>query len=426
MSKHTALPLNSDVLGFAEIISPRGIEIESSDEIQQNLFQTEKMRRLSTPWSVCLTRAEILSDCKVGKGIIVDPACGSGSQLFAYCKELNRPGLGIELDADSAVLSAANGYLISQTLDSDWANYSLVLVGDGNASVSALKEMELTGRSVAVLHVDPARPQDAQKHALNEMQPSINELLDNWADNLVIGSQGPAIIIDLSPRLLPEQQTEVEQILLQHWPKSPMTWEWVSTGRGRIDRLTIWFGSAAVIGFPARMLRLLPDSSVVSIAGTPVIAEKNTVQIPKEGDWLTIVDSALLSSGLQRQWIREALPPEASYSWVRVSGRRPMLLSSMPLMIDKSVVRAFISSTGEVMSRLKVEPTIENISPIIVSCNYAYLSRLTLRCKINPSIQPQLQSKLDVGLKEHSRGKDGFLVDVETSNEIAWFICREP
>ena len=205
-----------------------------------------------------------------------------------------------------------------------------------------------------------------------------------------------------------------------------MTWEWVSTGRGRIDRLTIWFGSAAVIGFPARMLRLLPDSSVVSIAGTPVIAEKNTVQIPKEGDWLTIVDSALLSSGLQRQWIREALPPEASYSWVRVSGRRPMLLSSMPLMIDKSVVRAFISSTGEVMSRLKVEPTIENISPIIVSCNYAYLSRLTLRCKINPSIQPQLQSKLDVGLKEHSRGKDGFLVDVETSNEISLFICREP
>ena len=45
MSKHTALPLNSDVLGFAEIISPRGIEIESGDEIQQNLFQTEKMRR---------------------------------------------------------------------------------------------------------------------------------------------------------------------------------------------------------------------------------------------------------------------------------------------------------------------------------------------------------------------------------------------
>jgi len=148
--------------------------------------------------------------------------------------------------------------------------------------------------------------------------------------------------------------------------------------------------------------------------------------IPKKGDWLTIVDSALLSSGLQGQWIREALPPEASRSWVRISGRRPMLLSSEPLDMSKSLVKAFVSSSGEVMSRLKVEPTVENISPILVSANFAYLSTLTLRCKMNPSAHPKLQSLIDDGLKGNSRGKRGFLADIDISEDSAWFVCREP
>jgi hypothetical protein len=427
MARHTVLPLSSDVLGFAEVISSRDEQAESNEQSSEPaLFQTERMARLSTPWAVCLTRAEQLADCRLGKGVILDPACGSGSQLFAYCDELNRPGMGIELDADSAVLSAANGQVISELSEGDWAAKTFVLVGDGTDASSALKEVDLAGRTIAALHVDPARPQDTKNHALDDMEPPIAKLLQKWSDYLVIGSQGPAIIIDLSPRLLSEQQAEVEAILRELWPSSPTTWEWVSTGRGRIDRLTIWFGAAAVAGTPARMLRLLPDGSVISFAGSRTEAKQDLSMTPKKRDWLTIVDSALLSSGLQRQWIREALPAEASHSWVRISGRRPMLLSSEPLDMSKSLVKAFVSSTGEVMSRLKVEPTIENISPILVSANFAYLSTLTLRCKMNPSIQPKLQSLLDNGLKDHSRGKQGFLADVDTLEGSAWFVCREP
>jgi len=427
MGRHTVLPLSSEVLGFAEIISSRAELTESNERSSKPaLFQTDMMNRLSTPWPVCLTRAEQLADCRLGKGVILDPACGSGSQLFAYCEELNRPGLGIELDSDSAVISAANGQVISESSVGDWADKTFILVGDGTDASSILKELDLAGRTIAALHVDPARPQDAQNHALDEMQPPIAKLLQKWSDYLVIGSQGPAIIIDLSPRLLPEQQAEVEAILHDLWPGSPTTWEWVSTGRGRIDRLTIWFGTAAVAGTPARMLRLLPDGSVISFAGPRTKVKKDMSTVPQKGDWLTIVDTALLSSGLQSQWIREALPVEASYSWVRISGRRPMLLSSESLDMSKSLVKAFVSSTGEVMSRLKVDPAVENISPILVSANFAYLSSLTLRCKISPSIQPKLQSLLDNGLKDHSRGKSGFLADVDTSEGSAWFVCREP
>ncbi len=85
MGRHTVLPLSSEVLGFAEIISSRAELTESNERSSEPaLFQTDMMNRLSTPWPVCLTRAEQLADCRLGKGVILDPACGSGSQLFAY------------------------------------------------------------------------------------------------------------------------------------------------------------------------------------------------------------------------------------------------------------------------------------------------------------------------------------------------------
>ncbi|HIG19789.1 MAG: hypothetical protein CXT67_07270 [Methanobacteriota archaeon] len=427
MSTHRVLPISPDILGFAEIIAPQG-EIDGKPKPSEpHLYQTYRMKRLSTPWSVCLTRAEQLSDCRLGKGILLDPACGSGSQLFAYCSGLERAGLGIELDADSAVLSAANGQIVADSgSNSEWTSESFVLVGDGTDATAALAEIGLSGRAVAVMHVDPARPLDTQNHSLDEMEPPISTLLNRWAEHFVIGSRGPAIIIDLSPRLLETQQREIEVLLLSYWPDSPITWEWVSTGRGRIDRLTIWFGAAAESATPARMLRLLSDGSVVSFAGRATEVKRTTSATPSTGDWLTIVDSALLASGLQGQWLREALPAESTRHWVRISGRRPMLLSSEPLQMEKSLVGAFVSSTGQVISRLKVEPTVENIPPILVSANAAYLSRLTLRCKMEPSAQPKIQGKLDHGLKDYPRGKPGFLADVETNGGHAWFICKEP
>ena len=426
MPTHTVLPISPDILGFAEVIAPQGEIDGKSKSGEPQLYQTDRMKRLSTPWSVCLTRAEQLADCRLGKGILLDPACGSGSQLFAYCSELERAGLGIELDADAAALSAANGQIVAEGGNSEWTSESFVLVGDGTDATAALAEIGLSDRAVAVMHVGPARPLDTQNHSLDEMEPPISTLLNRWADHFVVGSRGPAIIIDLSPRLLDSQQKEIEELLLSHWPDSPITWEWVSTGRGRIDRLTIWFGAAAEPATPARMLRLLSDGSVVSFAGRATDAKKSSSVIPVTGEWLTIVDSALLASGLQGQWLREALPAESTRHWVRISGRRPMLLSSEPLQMEKSLVSAFVSSTGQVISRLKVEPTVENISPILVSANFAYLSRLTLRCKMEPSAQPKLQGKLDHGLKDYPRGKPGFLVDVETNGGYAWFICKEP
>ncbi len=426
MARHTSLQLTDAVVDYAEVISPRDVDSgDGGGGDHPSLFVTERMKRLSTPWPVCLTRAEQLAEQRLGEGVILDPACGSGSQLFAYCAALDRAGIGIELDSDAAILSAANGRLISSDSPGRWSEQTRVLIGDGLAADTAMDRIGLRGASIAALHVDPARPSDAQRHSIDEMEPPLSDLLEVWAPYLVSTSRGPAIIIDLSPRLLPTQQSEVEGLLHRRWPGAPITWEWVSTGRGRIDRLTIWFGAAADQGTPARMLRLLPDGTVVSFAGPRSEAKRDERVIPQPSEWLTIVDSALLSSGLQGQWVREALPPEAKRTWVRIDGRRPMLLSSAPPDMSRSLVRAFVAASGEVTSRLKVEPTTENISPILVSANSAYLSRLTLRCTVDPKDQPEIQRALDQGLADFPRGKPGFIADVVVDGTRHWFVCRQ-
>ncbi|MDP7312463.1 MAG: hypothetical protein QF831_03395 [Candidatus Thalassarchaeaceae archaeon] len=45
---------------------------------------------------------------------------------------------------------------------------------------------------------------------------------------------------------------------------------------------------------------------------------------------------------------------------------------------------------------------------------------------MNPSAHPKLQSLIDDGLKGNSRGKRGFLADIDISEDSAWFVCREP
>ena len=68
----------------------------------------EGAKPLATPWQVAIERASMLAKCQLPDGIILDPACGSGIQLSAYCAVLGREGLGIELDENTAKAAAAN------------------------------------------------------------------------------------------------------------------------------------------------------------------------------------------------------------------------------------------------------------------------------------------------------------------------------
>ena len=152
-----------------KIKKKKSIKIVKGDP---QFYMNEDIKRLSTPWSIASTRAKQIDVGKLPPGVILDPAAGSGVQLLAYSKELKRPTLGIELEKDIAEVCAAN-----MEINSEEGVHRLldrVLIGDGtdaeNAVTSYWSSLRENGNKaqppIAMLHLDPARPRDAQNHSI--------------------------------------------------------------------------------------------------------------------------------------------------------------------------------------------------------------------------------------------------------------------
>lgn len=409
---------------YAESTAPAQIEGTSPP-----LHATEEMRRLATPWAVANAKAKLLESCQLPPGVILDPACGSGTQLAALCSTLQLPGLGIELSGAIAPLAAVNLERCGDSSGDDWSATSRVLWGDGTAAASIMQTYQNhidQNPSIALLHVDPARPNDAQQHTLNEMQPRLDDLLTSWAPFL---GTNPALILDVSPRLLDTQRREIETIVSTIWGSLPMTWQWLTQGRGRIDRLSLWVGAAAGAS-PSRLVRLTKTEDIHIIEGVskPLNAQSSNVQI---GDHLVIADPCLIASGLGEAW--NSLFANEGGRWETVLGRRPIFINPNPmfsilddLSSDKDsrmIVESMIQSTGEVVA------TIENLDEVSIPeitriAADAGVHSLKLRCSLDPDLQPKLQSKIDREMRAHfptGSTKSGFIAQTSSSHVI----CKE-
>ena len=100
------------------------------------LHTTDEMRRLATPWPVAIALAKLLASSELSPGLILDPACGSATQLSALCAILNRPGLGGELSGAAAPLAATNLERSAAWAEGDWIETSRILWGDGTVAES--------------------------------------------------------------------------------------------------------------------------------------------------------------------------------------------------------------------------------------------------------------------------------------------------
>ena len=373
------------------------------------LHATNEMRRLATPWPVAIARAKLLASTHLPPGLILDPACGSATQLVALCTLLNRPGLGVELSGAAAPLAAINLERSSIWSSGNWTETSRILWGDGTMAESILQTYHQSigaTTTVALLHIDPARPQDAQQHTLEEMQPRLDHLLASWAPFL---PREPALILDLSPRLSDAQRMEVDALVSSIWNDIPRTWQWMTQGRGRIDRLSLWVGPAA--GSKShRLARLSANGELSLLSGAP---ENSVVGEPKieVGNHLTIVDPSLVASGLTESW-RNLAVKEGPSDWLKLTGRRPTFISSESLP-DIKEVRDFIQISGEIVETAP-EVSFETLSILAAIAHTANLSNLKLRCRIDPDLQPKLQSALDRELKQFestSTSAQGFITE---------------
>jgi len=393
------------------------------------IHASEEMRRLATPWSVAITKANLLNRWDLSPGIILDPACGSATQLAALCSALQRPGLGVELSGAVAPLAAVNLENCGKTVQEDWLTSSRILWGDGVEASSIIQTYHShieQNPNIALLHVDPARPNDAQQHTLDEMQPQLDKLLMAWAPYF---GKNLALIIDVSPRLLDTQRQEIESIVSSIWGDVPMTWQWLTQGRGRIDRLSLWVGSAAGTK-PCRLIRLTKSGDVHLLEGTPNPSLSKSSKIRK-GDHLAVADPCLIASGLGESWRLICASEESR--WETVSGRRPILISPLPIMsvasesnLDEQTIamaQSMIQTAGEVIATIATleESSIPETAKIAVDSG---ISSVKLRCALDPKIQPKLQSKIDREMSSftsNDSARTGFITEIGQG----YVICKE-
>tara|TARA_B100001142_G_scaffold70425_1_gene70786 strand:- start:4604 stop:5065 length:462 start_codon:yes stop_codon:yes gene_type:complete len=147
---------------------------------------------------------------------------------------------------------------------------------------------------------------------------------------------------------------------------------------------------------------------------------------PPFGAHLTIVDPALVQSGLQESWLERALPEDAGHSWLRLDGRRPLLISTERLNKDEEI-DAFVVASGEIVQHRLTPPELHTIEQTAAAAARNGVGKITLRCSLDPDLHPTLQRRLDKSMKEFD-GANGFMVDLDlergSGSHTLYIVCK--
>jgi len=150
------------------------------------------------------------------------------------------------------------------------------------------------------------------------------------------------------------------------------------------------------------------------------------LELPR-GAYLTILDPALIESGLQDIWLNRAIVGGTGSSWIRTEGRRPMLIHTDEISQDDDV-RGFVVATGKIVQQRLSAPELNNIDQVASSIAKFGISNITLRCSLDPKTHPTLQRRITKELKG-TEGTKGFMVDMElqrpTGPQNLYLVCKE-
>jgi len=386
-----------------------------------SFFHASEGKPLATPWQVAMTRADYLAQFDLPNGMLLDCACGSGIQLAAYASRLKQAALGVELDKNRAIASCLNLNTIARhyaSFEQGWHRRSLVVSGDGTASEDIASHIGLESNSIAVLMLDPARPRNSRTHSLDEMQPNLPSVFEAWKPYLASTNRGPCIVLDLSPRLTQELRDGVESIVDSFWPGIERTWTWMSRGGGRVDRLELWLGGVATPNISKRFVRLSR-----TFGGVDTIIEQHEstqshrhgLNTPRRNEWVTILDAALVESGLVDAWLSEQLSTAEDVRWAESSPRRPRIHHNGPLKDDS---HPFVVASGRVVELLDISLDEANIDSIVATALENDISAMTIRCGVDAELQPRLQGSIDRQLRNRQGRRKAFLTRHTSSNHL--------
>ena len=397
------------------------------------LYLDTSSKRLATPWQVAELRTDLLKAVSLAEGYILDPACGAGIQLAALINNLKRQVIGIEIDESRARLAAANIHqCIKQDTNSDLLTDSLIICGDcTNIKENMilikqnLKQVNLT---ISLLYLDPARPENSREHDIDEMKPEIKAVLNSWKPYLNCGKRGPAILLDLSPRLSASQQKNIESIIKSFWSEIEFTWQWMSRGDGRIDRLTLWVGEISQPGISRRFVRLPPHNNqslliVTSYDGWETEQLSEFSDYVKIGEYVSILDSALVASGLTEAWLKRIISDDDKAELISSSERRPKILHKKPLKFMHHLDGKIVQASGKIIGIIGEKLSVKNLQTLTEQAKYLGFGKITLRVPLDPEEHPKFQRFFDRNLVKTPDGKVGFMVQCNKGRLI---YCETP
>ena len=121
------------------------------------------------------------------------------------------------------------------------------------------------------------------------------------------------------------------------------------------------------------------------------------------------------------------MSPDCGYSWLRIEGRRPLLIHTEPL-LDNDEVSEFVVCSAKVVQHRLTPPELRAIGQVAAAAGRHGINKVTLRCNIDPEIHLKIQRRLDAELK----GKDGskaFMIDLEldrgVTSHLLYVVCKE-
>jgi hypothetical protein len=135
---------------------------------------------------------------------------------------------------------------------------------------------------------------------------------------------------------------------------------------------------------------------------------KSTRQPPRRGERVSILDAALVESGLAEAWLATVSKSE-TFTWGVVEGRRPQIHHAHPLRLDHPMDRMLVQATGRVVALARMELRIETVDQLIELFLEHDIGKMTVRVPLSPEIQPKVQGAIDRQLSRRHGRRNAFL-----------------
>jgi hypothetical protein len=143
-------------------------------------------------------------------------------------------------------------------------------------------------------------------------------------------------------------------------------------------------------------------------------------RVPKRGEFVSIIDSALVESGMAEDWL-ESLNIGEEYVWASATGRRPTIFHPKKLNNIPSGSEILLQCSGKIVDLIHRDLTMETVDSFVEICLSNDIKKLTIRANLPPDLHPKLQGSFDRQLAKRHGSRDAFLI--KRPNHATFMLC---